>query len=53
MPKPVYLSEGKVEGDMNAATQALLIRSLCYGLAGVEAPTFMREQLGDFYERFK
>ncbi|WP_169507392.1 hypothetical protein [Paenibacillus harenae] len=28
MPRPVHLSEGWVEGDMNAATQALLIRSL-------------------------
>lgn len=39
MPKPVHLSEGKVEGDMNAASQALLIRSLCYQIIGAEAPS--------------
>lgn len=49
MPKPVHLSEGKVEGDMNAATQALLIRSLCYRLAGVQAPPFGEKQLSSFY----
>lgn len=38
MPKPVYLSEGLIEGDMNAATQALLIRSLCYEMAGLQTP---------------
>ncbi|WP_187768119.1 hypothetical protein [Paenibacillus sp. PL91] len=43
MPRPVYLSEGKIEGDMNAATQALLIRSLCYELAGVEEPLLKQE----------
>lgn len=34
MPQAVHLSEGRIEGDMNAATQALLIRSLCRKLIG-------------------
>jgi len=38
MPKPVYLGEGLAEGDMNAATQSLLIRSLCYETAGLRVP---------------
>ncbi|GIP35783.1 hypothetical protein [Paenibacillus sp. J2TS4] len=38
MPKPVRLGLGKVEGDMNAGTQAILIRHLCYELAGIDAP---------------
>ncbi|NOV01720.1 hypothetical protein [Paenibacillus planticolens] len=38
MPKAVHIGGGKVEGDMNAGTQALLIRSVCYRLAGLEAP---------------
>lgn len=36
MPKPVHLSLGLVEGDMNAGTQAVLIRSLCRQLAKAE-----------------
>ncbi|MEF2247522.1 hypothetical protein [Paenibacillus sp. IITD108] len=50
MPKPVYLSLGKIEGDMNAATQALLIRSLCYRLAGFEEAK-LPVQASDFFER--
>ncbi|MDQ6418738.1 hypothetical protein RB620_04725 [Paenibacillus sp. LHD-117] len=53
MPYPVHLSEGRVEGDMNAATQALLIRTLCRQLAGAEADWLegvTREQLDSFYE---
>lgn len=38
MPKAVPIGLGLAEGDMNAGTQALLIRSICYELAGVEAP---------------
>lgn len=38
MPKPVHIGLGLVEGDMNAGTQAVLIRSLCYRLSGSEAP---------------
>lgn len=36
MPSPVCIGAGKVEGDMNAGTQAVLIRSLSYALAGVK-----------------
>lgn len=53
MPKPVHLSEGKREGDMNAATQALLIRSLCYGLADIAAPSLGESGLIAFYDHFK
>lgn len=38
MPKPVPLGLGLAEGDMNAGTQALLIRSICYEMAGLPAP---------------
>lgn len=38
MPEPVPLGEGKVEGDMNAGTQAVLVRRLCYRLAGAPEP---------------
>ncbi|MNV60921.1 hypothetical protein D3C71_1534060 [compost metagenome] len=38
MPKAVHIGAGEVEGDMNAGTQALLIRSVCYQLAGKKAP---------------
>lgn len=34
MPKAVHIGGGRVEGDMNAGTQALLIRSVCHQLAG-------------------
>lgn len=34
MPKAVHIGGGEVEGDMNAGTQALLIRSVCHQLAG-------------------
>ncbi|WP_416151162.1 hypothetical protein ACM26V_09420 [Salipaludibacillus sp. HK11] len=33
MPKPVVIGKGKVEGDMNASTQATLIRLKCYEMA--------------------
>ncbi|WP_159882111.1 prenyltransferase/squalene oxidase repeat-containing protein [Paenibacillus puerhi] len=36
MPHPVRLGLGEVEGDMNAGTQAILIRSLLHSLAGLE-----------------
>ncbi|PDO10940.1 MAG: hypothetical protein BLM47_04510 [Candidatus Reconcilbacillus cellulovorans] len=38
MPEPVVLGEGAAEGDMNAGTQAVLVRRLCYRLAGVPEP---------------
>lgn len=38
MPAPVHLGLGLKEGDMNAGTQAVLIRSLCYQLAGLPEP---------------
>ncbi|MFC0558289.1 hypothetical protein [Halalkalibacter alkalisediminis] len=37
MPEPVYLGKGLYEGDMNASTQATLIRLQCYKLAGIDA----------------
>ncbi|CAG9620954.1 prenyltransferase/squalene oxidase repeat-containing protein [Sutcliffiella rhizosphaerae] len=41
MPEAVHLSEGLYEGDMNASTQAVLIRMQCYELAGEEcAPVY-------------
>ncbi|MDL4840275.1 prenyltransferase/squalene oxidase repeat-containing protein [Aquibacillus rhizosphaerae] len=36
MPEPVPLSKGLYEGDMNASTQATLIRMQCYQLCGQE-----------------
>ncbi|MGF7034322.1 hypothetical protein J2T17_005272 [Paenibacillus mucilaginosus] len=38
MPKAVHLGLGLAEGDMNAGTQAILIRWLCYELAGLPVP---------------
>lgn len=38
MPEPVPLGLGLVEGDMNAGTQAVLIRWQCYELAGMAVP---------------
>lgn len=49
MPKPVHLSRGLKEGDMNAGTQAVLIRSLCYELAGLQGPSWV-EMTGLFYD---
>ncbi|MDT9726356.1 hypothetical protein DUZ99_15340 [Xylanibacillus composti] len=37
MPEPVCLGRGFVEGDMNAGTQAALIRCRVYALAGLSA----------------
>ncbi|CAN7227337.1 hypothetical protein [Paenibacillus sp. LjRoot56] len=42
MPKAVHIGGGEVEGDMNAGTQALLIRSVCYQLAGRMAPPLIK-----------
>ncbi|CAH1226072.1 hypothetical protein PAECIP111891_05888 [Paenibacillus allorhizoplanae] len=42
MPKAVHIGGGEVEGDMNAGTQALLIRSVCYQLAGRKAPPLIK-----------
>jgi hypothetical protein len=41
MPKAVRIGLGLQEGDMNAGTQALLIRSICYRLAGIEEPSLL------------
>lgn len=49
MPMPVHLSEGLVEGDMNAATQALLIRSLCYAIVD-ETPPKLVQRAEEFYD---
>jgi hypothetical protein len=38
MPHPVHLGLGLKEGDMNAGTQAVLIRWQCYELAGLKPP---------------
>ncbi|MNC74526.1 hypothetical protein D3C75_1258980 [compost metagenome] len=38
MPKAVPIGLGLAEGDMNAGTQALLIRAICYELAGLVPP---------------
>ncbi|HEX7057102.1 MAG TPA: hypothetical protein VF260_07900 [Bacilli bacterium] len=38
MPKPVRLSLGLYEGDMNAGTQAHLLRLQCYKLANLAPP---------------
>lgn len=51
MPMPVHLSEGRVEGDMNAATQALLIRSLCRRLAGVNEEPLGTGMSASFYSQ--
>lgn len=37
MPEPVHLSRGLYEGDMNAGTQAVLIRKQLHELAGLTA----------------
>lgn len=49
MPKPVHLSEGLHEGDMNAGTQAHLIRLQCHGLVGL--PYAPLKEAGTFYNR--
>ncbi|MBE1443082.1 hypothetical protein [Paenibacillus sp. OAS669] len=36
MPAAVPIGKGRIEGDMNAGTQALLIREFCHKLAGIE-----------------
>ncbi|WP_338143313.1 hypothetical protein [Paenibacillus whitsoniae] len=41
MPQAVPIGGGLVEGDMNAGTQALLIRAVIYRLAGVAAPELL------------
>lgn len=50
LPKPVPLGLGEVEGDMNAGTQAVLVRTLCYRLAGLGEPDW-GPYAGRFYER--
>jgi hypothetical protein len=49
MPEPVCLGNGLYEGDMNASTQATLIRLQCYRLAGLEVkPIKNAEELYTF-----
>ena len=43
IPKPVPLGMGFIEGDMNAGTQAVWIRMLCYRMAGLAVPELKRE----------
>lgn len=50
MPKAVHIGGGEAEGDMNAGTQALLIRAVCYQLAGLEAPKLGSNQMGNDYQ---
>ncbi|WP_372636310.1 hypothetical protein [Cohnella sp.] len=52
MPKPVHLGLGLVEGDMNAGTQAVLIRWQLYELAGLPMPKLRMPERGiGFNER--
>jgi len=51
-PNNVPLGLGLVEGDMNAGTQALLIRALCHGLAGLDHEPIRRLTV-DFYEKLE
>jgi len=49
MPEPVALSQGLYEGDLNASTQATLIRRQAYRLAGcIEEPL---KGSSEFYEK--
>ncbi len=50
IPNNVPLGKGLAEGDMNAATQALRIRSLCHRIAGQPEPPLSKYTQG-FYER--
>jgi hypothetical protein len=49
-PNEMPLGLGLAEGDMNAGTQALRIRNLCYAIAGKNAEP-LKEYIGDFYEK--
>ncbi|WP_100406460.1 prenyltransferase/squalene oxidase repeat-containing protein [Bacillus solitudinis] len=50
MPKAVNLGEGLVEGDMNASTQATLIRIQCHKLVGI--PVGPIKNAKEFYSFF-
>lgn len=50
MPDPVALSQGLYESDVNASTQATLIRRQCYRLAGCNEEPL--KDSSDFYEKF-
>jgi hypothetical protein len=49
IPNEMPLGMGLVEGDMNAGTQALRIRNLCYAIAGKRAEP-LNQYMGGFYE---
>ncbi len=48
-PNEMPLGLGLAEGDMNAGTQALRVRNLCYTIAGSKAEP-LKEYIGDFFE---
>ncbi len=48
-PNEMPLGLGLAEGDMNAGTQALRVRNLCYGIAGEKAGP-LREFIENFFE---
>ncbi|MFC5450955.1 hypothetical protein [Paenibacillus aestuarii] len=50
MPQAVRIGRGEIEGDMNAGTQALLIRSVCYSLAGLQAPDLAAAAIKHVYK---
>ncbi|UUZ95646.1 hypothetical protein LJK87_15115 [Paenibacillus sp. P25] len=52
MPAPVSIGKGLVEGDMNAATQALLIRYSCYEFCGL-TPRPLNEYMTPIRELFR
>ncbi len=49
-PNDVPLGRGLVEGDMNASTQALRIRTLCHQIAGVKELPMTQYTVG-FYDK--
>lgn len=51
MPEPVHLSKGLFEGDMNASTQATLIRKQLHKLVGI--PIGPLKEAKTFYTKFK
>lgn len=54
VPNNVPLGKGLPEGDMNASTQGLRIRTVAYQLAGCESKMSRLEQYSNgFYERIK
>jgi hypothetical protein len=50
MPKAVPIGKGLVEGDMNAGTQALLIRNIAYRLFNLD-PQPLNQYTGGFWDK--